>query len=192
MKEKIKKHNSGVVLLWFLTTFLIVLIIVSIPKEVKTVFLENISFKDTKEKISDFMGVDISSCEILQEKDSHDGFLGDGQTFVELQITNKECSKIVRNMTNKWNALPLTENLSIAVYGKETETEQRMPLLIDEKKGLSLIPAIKNGYYYFEDRFEDGFDSSDDSHIFERNSYNFTLVILDQDKNHIYYVEYDT
>ena len=189
MKEKIvgKKYN-GMFLLCFLMAFLIVLIISAIPKEVKTVLLEHTNGKDIKTGISNFMGIDISFCKVLRESDSHDNFLGDGQTFVELQMTKEECSKVVRNMTDKWNEFPLTENLSRAVYGME----QNLPLIIDEKKESPLIPAIKNGYYYFEDRFQDKFDPSDDSHIFERNSYNFTLVILDRDQNRIYYIKYDT
>ena len=52
---------------------------------------------------------------------------------------------------------------------------------MDEKTENSLIPMIGDGYYYFEDRNELSSDSADDSHLFERNSWNFTLVILDRE-----------
>ncbi len=172
--------------------FFLALIFVSVPEKVKAVFFDQISVDDTKTRISNFMGIDIRSCQILQESDSHGGFLGDGQTFVELQATKVEFHRIVGEMTKEWKDFPLTENLSKAIYGKKTKTEQRMPLLVDEKTENSLIPVIGDGYYYFEDRNELSSDSADDSHLFERNSWNFTLVILDRETYRIYYVEYDT
>lgn len=192
-KRMEKKKYNGVFLFCFLLAFLALLVFASIPKEARTVMLEWLSFRNnTKTMISKFMEIDISSCQVLQEDDSHGGFHGDGQTFVELLATKAEFNKIVGNMTSKWKDFPLTENLSIAVYGKETETERRLPLIIDEKNESPLIPMIKNGYYYFQDRFDHSSDPDDDSQLFERNSWNFTLVILDKDQNRIYYVEYDT
>lgn len=194
MEKKIerKKYNH-IFLLCFLLVFLFFLIFISIPKEVRNVILDPMSFMgDTKTTISKFMGIDIRSCQILQEQDSHGGFHGDGQTYVELKATKAEFNKIVGNMTSKWKDFPLTENLSALVYGTETETKKQLPLIIDEKENVSLIPMIENGYYYFQDRFADSSDPADDSQLFKRNSWNFTLVMLDKDQNKIYYIKYDT
>lgn len=148
--------------------------------------------RNTKTIISEYMGIDVSRCEILQESESHGGFLGDGQTYVELQATEAEFHHILEDMTDEWKKLPLTENISKAVYGSETETEVRSPLISGEKDGSSLIPPIENGYYYFTDRNELSSDPADDSKLFDRYSWNFTLVICDQERRRIYYVKYDT
>lgn len=176
----------------FLLIFLTVLIAASIPSEVKTVLFKGIESKDIKTVISNYMGISVASCEVLQEKDSHGGFFGEGQTFVELQATETEFDHIVGKMTSKWKDFPLTENISQAVYGKVTKEGNDMPLIVDEDSNSKLIPSIEKGYYYFEDRNDLSIDSADDSKLFKRSSYNFTLVICDEDRNKIYYIEYDT
>ena len=54
------------------------------------------------------------------------------------------------------------------------------------------IPEVTNGYYYFCDRHSDSIDSSDDTNLLSRASFNFTLAIYDSDTNRLYYVEFDT
>lgn len=144
--------------------------------------------EDTKTIISDYMGIDVSCCEILQENDSHGGFHGDGQTFVELQATKAEFKHIVGKMTGQWKDFPLTENLSRVVYGGE----EGSPLISREEDSSPLIPPIEEGYYYFTDRNSLSSDPADDSRLFKRYSWNFTLVICDKERSRIYYVEYDT
>ena len=54
------------------------------------------------------------------------------------------------------------------------------------------ISDIKNGYYYFLDRHSESKDRYDSSDLNNRFSWNFTLALLDVDKNIIYYYELDT
>ena len=54
------------------------------------------------------------------------------------------------------------------------------------------MPAIDNGYYMFKDRHSESKDSRDDSELFDRNSYNFSIAIYDCDTDKMYYFEFDT
>ena len=54
------------------------------------------------------------------------------------------------------------------------------------------MPAIYNGYYMFEDRHSESKDSRDDSELFDRYSYNFSIAIYDCDTDKMYYFEFDT
>ena len=60
------------------------------------------------------IGINLSRSWCLDEKDTHGGFLGDG----EKQVIYK-CNKSfdINNIVKKWNKLPLSENLSIYLYG---------------------------------------------------------------------------
>lgn len=51
---------------------------------------------------------------------------------------------------------------------------------------------IENGYYIFEDRHSKSEDRQDDSELFNRSSYNFSLAIYDCDTDRMYYFEYNT
>lgn len=187
-----KKKNKQYAIIVSLLIFLGFLVFAAIPKEVRTVFLKAMDSRDTKTIISNYMGISVNSCQVLQESDSHGGFLGDGQTFVELQASPEEFRYIVEKMTTKWKSLPLTKNLSKAVYGETAKEGRYMPLLTDRESGAALIPSIEKGYYYFQDRNNLNGDLEDDSRLFDRYSYNFTLVICDKDRNRIYYIKYDT
>ena len=48
------------------------------------------------------------------------------------------------------------------------------------------------GYWYFVDRNSENGDSSSDSEIFNRNSFNITVALYDLDENILYYLEFDT
>ncbi|MCC3866888.1 hypothetical protein [Terrisporobacter mayombei] len=51
---------------------------------------------------------------------------------------------------------------------------------------------IKNGIYYFRDRYAENYPEEADIDINERWSYNFTVAIFDLDKNKLYICELDT
>ena len=119
---------------------------------------------------------------IVEEEDTHGGFHGDGTYFLALDCSqNKE---VAIQMVNSWNAFPLSENMQTILYG----SENRSSLLAEETN----IPEITNGYYYFCDRHSESTDASDDTELFHRASYNFTLMIYDSDTDRLYYVEFDT
>ena len=54
------------------------------------------------------------------------------------------------------------------------------------------IPQIENGYYNFYDRASKNKNNNDDSKLFDRYSFNFSLAIYDADTDRLYYFEFDT
>lgn len=131
--------------------------------------------------------LDITNGEILYFNDTHGGFLGDGECYAEVKILDNSVSDKIKN---EWHKLPLTDNLNTVIYGGEVETEfgpGTVLSFVDDK-----IPVIKNGYYYFEDRHSDSKNKKDDTDIFDRYSYNFTVAIYDLDTHTLYFYALDT
>ena len=126
------------------------------------------------------MGISNNTCQIVKEKDTHGGFLGDGDYFAKIKCNNLQ----VRDLTKSWYILPLPEELK-----KVTEMEQCNSKDCKNIYERYNIPNIENGYYYFIDRHP---DAKDNTTINERSSYNFTLAIADLDNSIIYYYELDT
>ena len=87
-----------------------------------------------------------------------------------------------------WKKLPLSENLNLIMYGGEKDGVIYAHNLSSEAH----MPKIENGYYIFEDRHSESSDSKDDSELFERFSYNFSIAIYDTDTDRMYYFEFDT
>lgn len=114
-------------------------------------------------------------------------------TFIVLSFDEEEAGGLKAQMEGRqgWHPLPLSENAGILVYGYDTEEMQTGPYLCDEQ-GQGVIPQIQNGYYYFYDRQSESTDAYDDTDVFDRGSYNFTLAVYDSDMDMLYYVEFDT
>lgn len=135
--------------------------------------------------VSKYLGIDCSRGRANEYIETHGGFLGDGDTFIEIQFQNEDFEKRIRE-SEGWRELPLTENLKIIIYGISDEERDWGPRVAGE------IPEIRNGYYYFEDRHSESMDKYDDSEIFDRSSYNYTIAVYDADKMILYYCEEDT
>ena len=75
-----------------------VIIIVSIIVLVLVMLLLVFS-TNSKKMISKNLGVTLDSCKIVKEKDTHKGFMGDGDYFAKL-----ECTSSID--TSKWKKLP--------------------------------------------------------------------------------------
>lgn len=131
---------------------------------------------DYKDYVSDLCAVDISASTVVSSQDSHGGFNGDGVLAVTFDCTDVSDSAL--NGMRSWSSFPLTENLRHVVYGGFND-------------GLS-IPEITNGCYFFHDRHSEAVDPSDDSKLFDRYSYNFSLLLFDFDTNMMYLIEVDT
>jgi len=139
---------------------------------------------ETKKYIKKEIDIDISSCQIMKDEDTHGGFLGDGDYLVIA-----DCSENKENILNQishWKCFPLTQNLERVVYGFE-KGEVTITKQISES-----IPRIENGYYYFYDRNSESKDPFNEDELFDRASYNYTLALYDRDTNLFYYFELDT
>lgn len=134
------------------------------------------------ESISEVIGVDVTGGEILEAEDGHGGFHGDGETVVAVFVPGLELSADAR-----WHPLPLSENLSAAVYGRQTEAESFGPLFPTDA-----VPAVEHGYWFFMDRHAASTDPTDDTNLHSRSSWNFTAAIYDTDTGILYYLELDT
>lgn len=138
------------------------------------------------EYIKKEINLDISSCNIFLDKDTHGGFLGDGE-----RIVKADCSDNYNDILNQiinWNELPLSENLRLIMYGGY-KGDMYYGYELAEKNG---IPKIENGYYLFIDRHDSVTDEHSDKDLFSRYSFNFTIAFYDLDTNYFYYYEFDT
>lgn len=131
---------------------------------------------------SEYFGFSIKDFAIEEEGD----FPGGGSYYLILDCSgNKE--KALENLSN-WTPLPLSENLNLIMYGGEKDGISYGYNLAEKAK----IPAIENGYYYFYDRHSKSTDSSDDSELFSRASFNFSIAVYDSDTDRMYYFDFDT
>ncbi len=133
-----------------------------------------------------YFGFSKESFTVVEERDTHGGFHGDGSCYLILDCSNHVDAAL--NIAANWNQLPLSENLKLIMYGGEKDG-MTYGYNLSEK---AHMPAIENGYYRFEDRHSEANDVSDDSGLFSRASFNFSLAVYDSDTNRLYYFEFDT
>ena len=124
--------------------------------------------------------------DVLEESDTHGGFLGDGLYVLTLDCAQNRDKALATVST--WKTLPLSENLQLMLYGGERNGTIYGYDLAQEAG----IPQIDNGWYRFEDRHDQSKDPADDTELFGRFSYNFSLAIYDADADRLYYLEFDT
>jgi hypothetical protein len=138
---------------------------------------------------NDYFGFKTSVFTVVDEKDTHGGFHGDGDYYLILDCSEK--AEQAKELIDGWKPLPLTENLQRimnmtcsgeedGVYYSKTLTE------------IAHWPIIENGVYKFIDRHTDAIDETDDTDLFNRYSYNFSIAVYDLDANMLYYFECDT
>lgn len=147
------------------------------------------------QNLSDTLSVETDGGTVALYEDTHGGFHGDGSTCCTVTFDTASSPKEEIAGSSSWRSLPLTENLTAAAYGlhwQEDDTEPAIGPLAMRKESLCYFPPIENGYYYFEDRSSEATHPGDDSALFDRYSYNFTLAIYDTDSETLYYYELDT
>lgn len=126
--------------------------------------------------------LDLSGGTVVSELDTHGGFQGDGDTFVVMTFPQTDRPALEREMTGPyWHPLPLTDNLARVTYN----------LALGED-GEPFFPEMDQGCYYFRDRHSESQDPTDESGLFNRGSWNFTLAIYDSQTGTLYYYELDT
>lgn len=123
---------------------------------------------------------------VVEELDTHGGFLGDGSYYLILDCSDNK-DKALEKLKD-WNKLPLSENLKLIMYGGEKNGVKYGYDLAEDAH----MPVIDNGYYMFEDRHSESKDSKDDTELFDRHSYDFSIAVYDCDTDRMYYFEFDT
>lgn len=143
------------------------------------------------DELSCILGVDLRGGAVVTDVDTHGGFHGDGQRFLLADYSDAPLTEDALD-NGGWRALPLTENLTVFVYGVTTPRDgRRGPYLTDEDRN-ALFPPIANGFYYFLDRQGQGEHRRDNADLFRRYSQNVTLAIYDTDADMLYFVKLDT
>ena len=126
----------------------------------------------------------------IEHEDDHGGFHGDGERFAKIKFDKVNgldfLSQIEQN--SEWNKMPLSENLTLIMYGGNRNNIDYAYNLAEEAG----IPEIKNGYWYFTDRHSHSTDRKDTTELLDRYSLNFTLAMYDENDNILYFYELDT
>lgn len=149
--------------------------------------------RDPLEEISDAIGVDVTGGRLTDLSDSHGGFHGDGETVAQVILNDAQWDALLCGIQGSeyWHPLPLSDDLTAAVYGYCTKFSTFGPLFSDEN-GDPILPPIESGCYFFRDRHSQSTDPASDAGIHDRGSWNFTAAIFDADQNILYYLELDT
>lgn len=149
--------------------------------------------RDPLAEISAVIGVDVTGASLSDLTDSHGGFLGDGETVAQIVLTAPQREALLTGVQESeyWHPLPLSAELSAAIYGSRTGNLVLNPLFTDEN-GDPLLPPIENGCYFFLDRNSQSTDPASSAGLHDRASWNFTAAVYDADQNILYYLELDT
>ena len=135
---------------------------------------------------SEYFGFETSVFTVIDENDTHGGFHGDGSYYLILDCSEKR--EQAMELIKDWTPLPLTENLQLIMYGGKKDGVNYVYNLAEEAHW----PIINNGVYKFVDRHSEAVDKSDDTELFNRHSFNFSIAAYDLDTNTLYYFEFDT
>ena len=135
---------------------------------------------------TEYFGFKTDVFAVVEEKDTHGGFHGDGSYYLILDCSEK--TEQAMGLIAEWKQLPLTENLQVIMYGGTKNGVSYGHGLAEEAHW----PIINNGVYKFADRHAEAVDQLDDTNLFNRHSYNFSVAVYDLDTNTLYYFELDT
>lgn len=128
------------------------------------------------------LGLDLSGGTVVLDEDTHGGFHGDGSAFAIVTFDAEGRAALEKDMVGDcWHTLPMTGNVARAADS-----------LTAAEDGERFFPEIEQGYYYFRDRSGQSPDPSDDSELFSRASWNFTMAVYDSETGTLYYFELDT
>lgn len=119
-------------------------------------------------RLSERCGVDLTSGgTTLSDKDTHGGFLGDGERLTRICRDAAFAAAVAESP--RWKPLPFGEELADWT----------------EAGGLGLLPDEwpAEGYYCFDDRQAEAFDPEGERAAFLRPSLNFTLFVYDTETN---------
>lgn len=132
------------------------------------------------------------NAKVLDYKDTHGGFLGDGDLYAVIQFDKNEKNSFLKNIekNKKWKKTPLQKDLKLIIYGGELKKDGNY--YVYEPLPDYNIPKTKNGIYYFKDRFAENYPEDADTNINDRAAYNITFALFDLDTNKLYIYKLDT
>lgn len=126
----------------------------------------------------------------IEYDDSHGGFHGDGEFFAKVTFTEGQAKDFLNSIRDneKWYTLPMEKDLSLLVFGGK-DGDMTYGYGSDKMK-----PAqdIKNGVYFFRDRYVEQYKNDVSSGLLKRFSYNYSIGIYDKDNRILYVYELDT
>lgn len=128
---------------------------------------------------------------VIKHKDTHGGFHGDGELYLEIQLTKDGVKQFISDAkkTRKWSSLPLSDDIKIILYGGDYNGTSYD---IGDRMTGDIPKDIKTGIYYVRDRFAENYPKEKNIDINQRASYNITIAILDSSTRKLYIYELDT
>ena len=153
-----------------------------------SIILTGCSKNDILTSISKEIGVDISSEKILEEKDDHGGFCGDGIKIVKIKIENKQFISELES-SSEWKP-QISKAIQGFLYGLEEGDCEYRPFISDEDD-TPLIPTFSHAYYFIKNRNSDSRDLKG-TELLEFPSANVTIAVYDTETSVLYYCEYDS
>ena len=135
---------------------------------------------------TNYFGFNANDFIIVEEEDTHGGFLGDGSYYLILDCS--ENTSKAYEIIKYWKKLPLSDNLNLAMYGGNKDGVIYGYNFAEEAH----LPIVTNGVYKFVDRHTESDCKSDDTKLLSRYSFNFSLAVYNFDTDTLYYYELDT
>lgn len=142
------------------------------------------------DEISDALEIDLRAGRTVAVSQDRDRMFGDGQLFVELQFYGDDAEAAIRD-NPRWNPLPPNDEVTTLLYGSSGINSFAGPF-VTTRDGEPLFPAVKTGYYFFEDRHPDAWAGEPESAVLERASFNFTVAVYDAESDTLYFAQLDT
>lgn len=142
------------------------------------------------ERLSEECGVELVHTRrlhgMLEDKDTHGGFLGDGERLTRYRYDSFRYGDEDAGVLA--DALPTASRWKPLPFGKELSE------WIEGSGGLELLPDEwpAKGFYCFFDRQSESWDPEGEASAFLRPSLNFTLFVYDTDTDVLTVYELDT
>lgn len=139
-------------------------------------------------ELSKLAGFEIPPSTIISV-DRHGGFHGDGASYVSVILPDSFRSQAdaVFTGTEGWRTFPLSTPVAAALYGDETHSA-----LFEIHEDIPVPPVVTSGYWRFIDRHRESTNPYDDMDLYNRASYNFTVILYDSTANTLYFYTLDT
>lgn len=121
-------------------------------------------------------------------QDSHGGFHGDGITLAKAKLKDIHIEKIVEKSKAEWNRTPMPKNIELELYGGQRGDINWHSDLADKLN----MPNIERGYWIFLDRSGNRRVFNKGENLFPRVSANYSLGVIDSERNIFYYIKFDS